>query len=304
MKTQNLFTALIFTVLISSCDHSVEPDVINYHNKILFTSSRSGKSQLYMMNPNGTDIKQITSGQYSHSNGRWSPDAKQIVAGTDENWNTACYSQLVVMNSDGTNRQLLGCGGQMSWSPDGKKIAFSFSPQAELGDRSRYIFIICSDGTGTIQLTDSLGVRDDTPSWSPDGTTIAFSSDRDYQTGPYSEIYLMDSDGNNQRRLTNLGLISGSPQWSPDCNSISFVANGICLINKDGTNFRRITEEFKANIGGYGSPKWSPDGNQLVITWNAANGNRYSSIFIINTDGSGLKQIFDDSTAYASDWSK
>ncbi|MGE5798095.1 MAG: TolB family protein [Ignavibacteria bacterium] len=43
---------------------------MDYNNKILFTSSRSGKEQLYTMNPDGTNIKQITSGQYWHNNGR------------------------------------------------------------------------------------------------------------------------------------------------------------------------------------------------------------------------------------------
>src|SRR5690606_2597309 len=201
MKTQNLLPVIFFALIFSSCDNSVEPDETNYHNKILFTSSRSGIPQLYMMNPDGSEIKQITSGQYSHSGGRWSPDPSKIVCNTNENITTAGM-QMVIMNSDGTNKQLLGIGSHMSWAPNGKEITFAFSPKAELGDRSRYIYIINSDGTDTVQLTNLLGIQDNTPNWSPDGTTIAFSSDRDYQSGPYSEIYLMNTDGSNQRRLT------------------------------------------------------------------------------------------------------
>ncbi|MGD8781676.1 MAG: hypothetical protein PVH88_22255 [Ignavibacteria bacterium] len=292
---------LLFT--LSSCGTTDPEDDTNYHNKILFTSSRSGIAQLYMMNPDGSDIKQITSGEYSHSSGKWSPDAKRIVAGTNEEWSTACYSRMAVMNSDGTNRQVLVCGSRTSWSPDGEKIAFSFTPRAELGDLTSYIYVINADGTNKIQLTDNFGIRDDTPSWSPDGTTIAFSSDRDYLTDYRNEIYLMDADGKNQRRLTYTSLGAGSPQWSPNGNMIAFVENGICLINKDGTDFRRIIDD-EAGIGVYRLPQWSPDSNQLAVNWISSDGNVYKKTFIINIDGSGLKQILDDSTAYVSDWSK
>jgi Tol biopolymer transport system component len=208
------------------------------------------------------------------------------------------------MYSDGTNRRLLSCGAQMSWSPDGKRIAFAYMPSGELGDITTYIYIINVDGTNTVKLTNNLGVTDNTPSWSPDGTSIAFSSNRDYLTSKFnSEIYLMDVYGNNQTRLTNTITSAGSPQWSPDGTTIAFVADGICLINKDGTNYRQIIND-EAGICVYRLPQWSPDGKQLVITWISSDGNAIKKIFIINNDGTGLKTILSDSTAVVSDWSK
>ncbi len=294
-------------VIVSSCHNLLGPGSIDYYDKILFTSSRSGTPQLYMMNPDGSGVQQLTTGPYSHYDGKWSPEAKQIVAMTDEDWNTACPAHLVVFNVNGTNQKLVGCGGHPSWSPGGKEIAFSYMPRGELGDLTTYIYVVNVDSGTVEQLTNNLGVIDDDPAWSPDGSTIAFDSDRDYPTGPLrSEIYLMNPDGSNQRRLTYTdSLINGAPVWSPDGNTIAFESNGgIALINIDGTNMRYITHQYEFGFGGYGSPIWSPDGGRLVILWYPSDGTSHTVIFTLNSDGSGMKEILDDSTAHATDWSR
>ncbi len=169
---KNLYFLIIGLVIISlnSCD-TTEPELLNYHNKILFTSSRSGKEQLYMMNPDGTNIKQLTNGQYWHNNGRWSPDAQKTVCNTEEGTTTAGI-EMVVMNSDGSNRILLGYGNQMSWYPDGSKIIFSYWQGAEVGIYNNKLFSIDPEGKSRKVISDKYA---GSHTFSPDGSQIAFS---------------------------------------------------------------------------------------------------------------------------------
>ena len=294
MKNRYLYLLLLALIALTSCDTTEPTDEINYHNKILFTSNRSGRAQLYMINPDGTNIKQITSGQYSHSDGRWSPGAKQIIAQTNKNKNTAYYTQMVIMNSDGTNRNLLRPGMQMSWSPDGEKIVFMLWPSTERHNLTTYICRMNKDGTNVIKLTKKKRVWNGTPDWSPDGKLIAFASGRDYSfPSPYSEIYLMNADGSNQRRLTFTdSLLNTNPSWSPDGRKIAFSCNGlISLMNSDGSDIKILDS---LSTGGHIS--WSPDGNYLAFG--------AGQIYIIKLDGSEIKKILTDDAIWTVDWSK
>ena len=92
-------------------------------------------------------------------------------------------------------------------------------------------------------------------------TKIAFTSTRD---GNY-EIYIMDGDGKNQRRVTVHPNIDRFPTWSPDGKKIAFVSNRnggyiqIWVIGADGENPIRLTDGVWDQ-----NPDWSPDGTKIV----------------------------------------
>lgn len=112
-------------------------------------------------------------------------------------------------------------------------------------------------------------------------TDILFMSDRDGNR----EIYVMNADGNNVRRLTDHPAEDTEPTWSPNGQQIAFASNrdgefAVYIMNKDGSNPRRLSPD----VGSYAaSPSWSPDGTRIAYVSNALG---TSQIHIIGLDGS------------------
>ena len=92
------------------------------------------------------------------------------------------------------------------------------------------------------------------PAWSPDGQQMTFTSNRDGNP----ELYVMNADGSDVRRLTNHPSIDTSPTWSPQGHQIAFTSDRtgtpqIYVIGVDGTGLRRLTFESYCD-----RPTWSP----------------------------------------------
>jgi len=104
-------------------------------------------------------------------------------------------------------------------------------------------------------------------------------------------IWIMNDDGSNKKQLTSADVISGWPSWSPDGQEIAYwsynLTTGTCDIwrmRSDGTLKAKLTTDgtFK------GPPMWSPRGDRIAYT---ANQTGNMEVYIINTDGSGKKQL-------------
>jgi Tol biopolymer transport system component len=230
--------------------------VMKSMGKIAFVSDRDGNQEIYVMNSDGTNQINLTNNSGHDRNPSWSPDGSKIAFVSRRDGN----SEIYVMNADGTNQTRLTndmeneC--EPSWSPDGSKIAFRSNPGGNLE-----IYVMNSDGTNQINLTNYIGTNymgnDYEPSWSPDGSKIAFYSTRHGHGN--EEIYIMNSDGTNQTRLTNNPACDWQPSWSPDGSKIAFVSrrdgnSEIYVMNADGTNQRNLTN----NPADDGEPSWSP----------------------------------------------
>jgi len=127
-------------------------------------------------------------------------------------------------------------------------------------------------------------------------TKIAFSSARDGNL----EIYVMDGDGSNQRRVTVNPARDESPAWSPDGKKIAFVSNRnnvnkdhmqIWVIDADGKNPIRLTD----GLVDWG-PDWSPDGTKIVYDALPA------GITVIDADGKNKRVLKNQGGAHPS-WS-
>ena len=114
---------------------------------------------------------------------------------------------------------------------------------------------------------------------------IVFVSDRDAN----AEIYVMNTDGSEQTRLTNSEFRDISPSWSPDGTRIVYSSgkdvHEIYTINADGSDLVQLTDGLAWND----TPSWSPDG--LRIVFESTDTDYTSGIYVMKTDSSGITQL-------------
>jgi Tol biopolymer transport system component len=188
------------------------------------------------------------------------------------------------------------------------------------------IYTMNPDGSSPRRLTNNLS-KDDKQSFSPDGKQIAFESRRDcadnMATSCQSDIYVMDADGGNVKRLTNNAASDTNPTWSPDGTKIAFESTralpagspDTCAGSMSGgASCARIwaipvsaTQDSEAVLVSHGPgddrlPSWSPDGQQIAYVSVRASDtsptpttNFTLSIFLQKADGTGTgTQVTDD----------
>jgi len=138
----------------------------------------------------------------------WSPDGSRIAVTRVDHALRLMFIHIV--NFDGTGSRALATGllqeSMPAWSPDGQVLAF-----AGVGpDDSISIYRARPDGTQLTRLTDGLAL-DWAPAFSRDGSEIAFESWR----GGGSNLFIMNADGGDLRRLTDVPGVHRSPAWRP-----------------------------------------------------------------------------------------
>jgi Tol biopolymer transport system component len=208
----------------------------------------------------------------------------------------------------------------IGWSSDGTKLLLR-SPIEESGIPSPGLFVLHSDGSRTTLVQEE---SESPPRWSPatwgsfspDGTEVAFASDGSSR-GPY----IISADGGKpsplgapceRRRIGGRVVelcgepLSEAAAWSPDGSRIAWVdfvedspkyghhAGVLSFVNPDGGGLREEVAPLPGEGGA--SLVWSPDGSQLAF-WGP------SQIFIINADGSHLRELTDEGVNRWPAWS-
>ena len=218
---------------------------------LAFTSSRSGKSNLYVLRLIGGEAEQLTDVKSGVANFAWSPDGKGIAfllrdaPSEDEEKSTkgkndwrwideaVKLNRLNVINLDKDAngkrepRRLTGDAnveGDFNWSPDGKTIVFTRTKTPKVDHWPTADLLAVDVATGEVKTLAATNAAEGGPAYSPDGKWIAFSiSDDPPRWAGYRRLAIIPAAGGPPKLLAE--TFDGQPgliDWSGDGKHIYF----------------------------------------------------------------------------------
>ena len=262
--------------------------------KLAFASDEQGAPQVFTINADGTDQKQITSIAEGACQPSWSPDGKRLVFTSPCDRNKEAYpgSALYISNADGTGllplSTLAGGDYDPAWSPDGETILFTSIRNN--GRSQLYLYHLADNSAPLLSEQYSYDMQG---AWSKDGSKIIFITTR---RGP-PQIWIMDADGKNQVQFSrNSNLIYADPSWSPDNQLVIFTqlvaAGGIPKVliaantlEPEGYTEYRITQAPISRR----EAMFSPDGYWIAFEGWEVGGSH--NIYIVANSGAGRQKI-------------
>ncbi len=254
-------------------------------SKIYFVSDRSGHKEIWAMDYDGSNQRQLTHQESISLSPRISPDGSRLAFSslTKSGWDILMFSldlnRLVGFPHFG------GTNLAPAWSPDGARLAFS----STRGGGSE-IYVCDASGNNLRRITAGKG-PDVSPVWNrKTGAQIAFVSG---STG-LPQIYTIEADGTNQQRMTDQGY-AVSPGWSPNGQFLTMAwtrkygpgepgSSDIYLMDIASKQWVQLTHDGGRND----FPSWSPDGRHIVFQSSRSG---KEEIWMILADGTKLHQL-------------
>jgi len=271
------------------------PTAIGGANRLIaFTSRRDGNLEIYVMNADGSQQRNLTNDPAEDDAAAWSPDGQRLAFnrfGPDA-------LRLFVVNSDGSGlKQIARNASVTGWSPDGETLIVEQLSLQGLNWVSQ-LARVRADGSGVITpLSGQLPSNCFDVRPSPDGAHFAALC----HTGPSSSLWLLDSAGDQARVIAGQVMAF---DWAPDGQRLAHLSGSnlelstFSLATGETSRLRRIGSR-PASLNVATDLRWSPDGTRLALSA----GSGEFDLFLLWADGSGLTRLTDDGGSASPRWS-
>ena len=278
--------------------------------KILFTSTRDGSSEIYTMNPDGSEQVPLTQHPAADYGAVWSPTGEKIIFISDRGGRRDLY----LMDADGSNvrrvfrRKIEGQRKAPTWSPDGKQIAYMHD------------YWLNGGGASGLYIA-TLGEQDEEfigshfyPAWSPDGTEIACrASDLE---GTWIIVINVRTRKHEPLLPKKAFRWETGPSWSANGDKLVFTGNKhpipaildrelheawwdkytVYMVNRDGTGFKQLVKEDGPEAG---AAVFSPNGDEILYTQEI---NNHRQVFKLDLNSGIRTQLTHIGRNYGADW--
>lgn len=274
-------------------DPQISPDgsQVVYVRNFKDVMADANRSNLWIVNADGSKNRPLTTGNQSDYSPRWSPDGTRIIYLSTKNGSSQMYLRWL----DGGTEQKLSnfpkSPGSLQWSPDGKWIAFGMS----VDSKPSSLMSLPTPPKGA-KWTDK-PVYIDELNYRSDGAG--------YLPAAYRHLFIMSADGGHPRQLTSGDYNHGGDfDWTPDGKYLIFSANR----HPEGEYDPRNSEIYELEIasgtikpltdrqGPDAAPQISPDGSQIVYMGfdDRYQGFQTTGVYLMNRDGSNPRLINKD----------
>lgn len=286
LPTPIVFTSIVVDFTPAPTDTPTPRPTLTNGGRIVFTCTRGDYNQLCIINRDGSDLNQLTDMEASNYYPIFAPDGSSVLFASNRN---GPFDFFLLNFLEKEVFQITNNVGNViapDFSPDGRFLLFA----NRVGDGPTAIWMVNADGLNPRLVYTGAG---DIVSvtWSPDGEKIAYAMN----TGVPQEyeIFTMDTNGRNHLKISQgLQGIGGSVDWSPDGTSLlvhagPFGDKDIFKIDVATGNFVQLTDG-----GNNAGASYSPNGQFIVF--NSLRNNDQADLYIMEADGSGMRQITND----------
>lgn len=236
-----------------------DPSVTPRNAGIVFSSKRTGNSDIFVIQPDGSDLKQLTGNPADDSWPSWSPDGAWIAYQSDRSGNMDIW----LMGPDGMNARNLtersaAIDETPAWTAGGNQIVFCSHRSGE-----PELYVMNLDGTGVKSVTAGIPGRELMPDVSPVEDSVAYTGEN--PPFPGWSIFSVSLNGSAPQKISPAAGCRG--KWSPDGRILAYISAGseptsdLYLFSVSGGPHRRVT----ASVDHDYDPCFSPSGDKLCF---------------------------------------